>query len=95
MPENRLKFTLRRLEKLEPVDKRTKFYDTENKGLVLETFPSGAKFFRTIKRDGSSNRLITVTIGEFPSVTVEMAIKRHCELISEIINGNDPNETKR
>jgi integrase len=95
MPENRLKFTLRRLEKLEPVDKRTKFYDTENKGLVLEMFPTGAKFFRTIKRDGSSNRLITVTIGEFPSVTVEMAIKRHCELIAEIINGNDPNETKR
>ncbi|KXI27879.1 Arm DNA-binding domain-containing protein [Paraglaciecola hydrolytica] len=89
MPENRLKFTLRRLEKLEPVVKRTKFYDTENKGLVLEMFPTGAKFFRTIKRDGSSNRLITVTIGEFPSVTVEMAIKRHCELISEIINGID------
>lgn len=95
MPENRFKFTLRRLEKLESVDKRTKFYDTENKGLVLEVFPSGAKYFRTIKRDGSTNRLITVTIGEFPSVTVDMAVKRHCELISEIINGIDPNETKR
>ena len=82
MPENRLKFTLKRLKKLESVDIRIKFYDTENKGLVLEMFPSGAKFFRTIKRDDSPNRLITVAIVEFPSVSVEIAIKRHCELIS-------------
>jgi integrase len=95
MSENRFKFTLRRLEKLEPLSIRTKYYDTDNQGLVLEILPSGSKFFRTIKRHDKSNRLITVTIGTFPSVTVDMAVKRHREHVTDIVNGIDPNEAKR
>ena len=63
-----LEIHFEKAKKLDSVDIRIKFYDTENKGLVLEMFPSGAKFFRTIKRDDSPNRLITVAIGEFPQL---------------------------
>lgn len=95
MSENRFKFTLKRLEKIEAGTTRKRYYDIENAGLILEVMPSGRKVFRTKKRNGTTGIANTVTIGPFPSVTVDMAVKRHCELISEIIKGTDPNETKR
>lgn len=95
MAENRFKFTLRRLEKIEASASRERYYDTENAGLILEVLPSGRKVFRTLKRNSTSGSLNTVTIGPFPSITVDMAVKRHCELVSEIYKGIDPNETKR
>jgi integrase len=95
MADNRFKFTLRRIEKIEPSAKRDRYYDTENAGLILEVQPSGRKVFRTFKRNSTSGNLNTVTIGPFPSVTVDMAIKRHSELVSDIYKGIDPTESKR
>ena len=95
MINSKFKFTLKRIADLEPGGTRKRYYDTENRGLILEVLPSGRKVFRSIMRNGLTGIINNITIGPFPSVTVEMATKRHSDNIAEIMKGNDPNETKR
>ena len=95
MSQDKFKFTLKRISVLEPSSTRKRYYDIDNRGLILEVLPSGRKVFRTILRNGLTGMINSVTIGPFPSITVDMAIKRHSENVAEITKGNDPNETKR
>ncbi|WP_232787566.1 integrase family protein [Paraglaciecola sp. MB-3u-78] len=73
MADNRFKFTLRRIEKIEPSAKRDRYYDTENAGLILEVQPSGRKVFRTFKRNSTSGNLYTVskTLGHKSNTTTQ------------------------
>ncbi|MDU0355783.1 integrase arm-type DNA-binding domain-containing protein [Paraglaciecola aquimarina] len=95
MSDKKFKFTLRRIQNLPTSTTRTRYYDIDHRGLILEVLPTGRKVFRSIMRNGLTGIINSVTIGPFPSITVEMAIKRHAENVAEITKGNDPNETKR
>jgi integrase len=95
MNQKKFRFTLKRIQDLPTDATRTRYYDLDNRGLILEVMPSGRKVFRSIMRNGLTGIVNNVTIGPFPSITVEMAIKRHAENVAEITKGTDPNETKR
>ena len=95
MSQKKFKFTIKRIQDLPANETRTRYYDLDNRGLVLEVLPSGRKVFRSILRNGLTGQINNVTIGPFPSITVDMAIKRHADNVAEITKGSDPNETKR
>ncbi|WP_263266657.1 Arm DNA-binding domain-containing protein [Shewanella sp. SM74] len=62
-------------------------------GLILDVFPSGKKVFRfRRKRLGKD---VTVTIGEFPHLTIENVRKQAKRIILDLAEGVNPNEAKR
>lgn len=62
-------------------------------GLILEVFPSGKKVFRFRRKHLGKDT--SVTIGEFPAITIEQARRRAKQIASDFAEGTNPNETKK
>ncbi len=91
----KLNFTKKALEKIAPAPagKRTNYFDSAERGLVLRVTERGAKsfvFVRTIQ--GKNERIF---IGEFPGTTIEQARGRAAEIRAHIFEGRNPAEEKR
>ncbi len=70
---NRINFTKKALEKLPSPEKggRDTYYDEKTSGLALRVTSTGTKTFMVYRRvQGRAER---VTLGRFPSMTVEQA----------------------
>jgi integrase len=93
-PEKRFRFSKQRVEALPtPAHGRAEYRDTVTPGLVLRVTANGAKSFSLFRRvDGQPTR---VTLGTFPSVTVEQAQRRARELQGQIADGINPREAHR
>lgn len=90
-------FTKRALEQLEPRKSRYRVKDEHSRdsvsGLLLEVMPSGSKHFRFRRRLNGKD--LQVTIGRFPTTSIENARKRAVAIAAEMVQGIDPNEQKR
>lgn len=90
-------FTKRSFEQLTIEDKRYRVKDCGHrdsvKGLVLEVLPSGNFVFRFRRK--RLGRDISVTIGEFPGISIENARKCAQRIAMEIAEGKNPNEVKQ
>lgn len=86
-------FTKAKLEALAPGERRREVHDSKVPGLSLRITPTGKKTF-TCRRwvDGGPVR---VTIGPFPTVTIEQARQSATKLAAQLLNGENPNAEKR
>lgn len=91
--ENRFKFTKRRLESIEALEKVATYHDTEVKGLKLAVSAAGTKTFYVYRKiNGKPER---IKIGNFPQTAVELAVKQAEVINAEITQGKNRNEAKR
>ncbi len=92
---SKLNFTKNAIEQLPiPNTKGRIFYsDTRQPGLQLMVTNKGAKSFKVTRKH--QGRLIRVTLGRYPDMTIELARKKACEVLATIANGVNPNEEKR
>ena len=90
--KNSLRFTVKELASLEPAEKRTRYHDTGVDGLILEVYPSGTKSFRVYKRAKGAKSPSQVTLGTFPSLTIDQARTKAREALNELAMGINPNE---
>jgi integrase len=93
--ETRLNFTKTAIAALQPpASSRATYHDTKVPGLQLRVTPSGAKTFSVYRRvkGGGPER---ITIGTFPTTSVEKARRRAGQVNSAIDGGANPAEAKR
>jgi len=95
MSETHFKFTELQLTKLKPCQKRTRYYDTQMPGLVLDLLPSGYKSFRVYKKLPGTSRPLSITLGEFLSLDLDSARKLARKVMADIADGINPNDMKR
>jgi integrase len=89
---NKIVFNKKNLIDLKAGEKRQTYHDLNLKGLILDVHPSGTKTFRVYKRVKGQNSPVKVTLGTFPSLSVENAKKKAQEVLSQIVQGINPNE---
>ncbi|MEJ1372589.1 MAG: tyrosine-type recombinase/integrase [Candidatus Sedimenticola sp. (ex Thyasira tokunagai)] len=92
---NRINFTKRALEKLPSPEKgaRDTYYDEKTPGLALRVTSAGTKTFMVYRRvQGRPER---ITLGRFPSMTVEQARTKTTETNATIVKGKSPNAEKK
>ncbi len=78
---------------LPPKGKRSYYYDTKCRGLVLSITPAGTKSFQVYRKiNGKPER---ITLGKFPELTLEQARNLTAEVNAQIAVGENPNEAKR
>ena len=79
---------------LPPAGTRAVYHDTKSQGLQLRVTASGTKTFSVYRRlkSGQPER---VTLGKFPSMTVEQARKAFALINAEIESGANPAEVRR
>ena len=73
--------------------KRDYYYDSKVQGLELVVTSSGAKSFKIYRRLLSSP--VRISVGVYPQITVEEARKKGQQIISELLEGRNPNEEKK
>jgi integrase len=94
MSTTQFHFTKLRLSRLSLPEKGVlTYHDIGKAGLKLMVRPSGTKTFVLYRKvQGKPER---VTIGRYPSVTIEQARKQVDQLNAKIVQGINPNEEKR
>lgn len=95
MTKNKFRFTETSLAKLTPRKLRTRYFDTQLHGLILDVTPSGKKSFRVYKKIPSRQSPVSVTIGSSPSISLDTARKMAKRALADIAEGINPNDTKR
>ena len=87
-------FTKKFIESLEPAKagKRDYYKDSKTNGLEIMVTDKGNKSFKvTRKKDG---RVIRVTLGKYPDLSIENARQKAHEVNSQISQGINPNDAK-
>jgi integrase len=74
---------------------RATYYDTKTAGLQLRVTPAGVKTFSMYRRTKGGGTPERVTLGRFPTMTVEQARKAAATVNAEIEGGANPAEVKR
>lgn len=88
--DNKIKFTKQRLEKIPLPDKGRKVYfDIANPDLALRVTSTGRKSFVVIKK--LNGRPKYVTLGQFPSMSIQQASIKSRKVAIELSEGHDPN----
>ncbi|CAH9062352.1 hypothetical protein PSECIP111951_02672 [Pseudoalteromonas holothuriae] len=95
MSENKFRFTESALDKLTPQKKRIRYSDTQLQGLVLDITPQGRRSFRVYKKIPGRTAPVSVTLGTYPSISLEAARKMARKAMADIAEGVNPNDTKR
>jgi len=88
-------FTKAKLEALAPASRRVRYRDSKVDGLIVEVMLSGAKIFRVYKKIKGQRTPISVSLGRFPSMSIENARKQALSKIEALSQGVNPNEQKR
>jgi integrase len=73
--------------------KRSYYYDEKTPGLTVQQTITGAKTFQVYKWMG--NKSVRVTLGKYPSMTIETARKLAALILAEIASGINPNQKKK
>ena len=95
MSDTKFRFTELSLEKIESNGKRTRYYDNLLSGLILDVSVAGKKSFRVYKKIPGRETPINVTLGYFPSITLDDGRRMARKVMADIAEGINPNDTKR
>lgn len=90
----KLAFNKKNLAALKASKNRETYHDINLKGLILDIHPTGTKTFRVYKRVKGKTSPVKVTLGTFPSLTVENAKKEAQRKLAEMAQGINPNERR-
>jgi integrase len=94
MATHKINFTKRTLNSLVPPEcGRDIYHDLRTPGLELRITATGTNTFAYRRK--INGRAVRVTIGKFPTTTVEQAQKQAGDLNADIVKGHDPAESKR
>ncbi|MDX9834900.1 MAG: integrase arm-type DNA-binding domain-containing protein, partial [Desulfobulbus sp.] len=93
--ESHFSFTSNKLKNLSPKTKRYLVYDTKQPGLRLYVTPTGIKTFQFQVRSKQLDRVVTRTLGKFPSLKVEEARNQAAALLKDVNSGVDIEAIKR
>lgn len=91
--QNTFRFTRSAIKNRPIPDKRTRWHDEGQAGLILDVTPSGKMTFRVYKWFKQSP--INVTIGPYPTTTIEQARKETAKVLAQMVSGANPNEQKK
>ncbi len=78
-----------------PKGKRVDYTDPKTPGLELRVTDTGTKTFCFRQRAKSGGNPVRVTIGKFPTLTVDQARAEVAKLRAEFVKGEDPAKIKR
>jgi len=92
---NRFSFTVNRINDLEPKEKRYFVYDDKQPGLRMYVTPSGTKTFQFQFRSKKHGKVVTNTLGKYPSLKITEARGQSAGLLSEVNAGVDIESKKR
>ena len=91
-PSNKIVFNKKNILDLKAGEKRKTYHDINLKGLIVDVHPSGTKTFRVYKRVKGKSSPVKVTLGTFPSLSVESAKKKALDVLGQIVQGINPND---
>lgn len=97
MARKELNFTKDALERLplpEP-GKRAEFYDAKTSGLHVRVTSSGVKSFAVLRWIAAEGKPERITLGRFPSMSIEQARKQARQINGAISDGDNPAEAIR
>lgn len=95
MSDRKFRFTKKRLEKIPKPNTRTRYYDDAIEGLIIDVTPNHVMSFRVYKWLASENRPITITLGKFPSMTIEQSRAQAKKHLLQISDGKNPIKEKQ
>lgn len=87
---SRFNFTTERLRNLPARASRYEVRDTEVNGLVLRVTPAGVRSFSVVAWVPARQRPERVTLGRFPTVSIDTARKRARQIVGTIAEGRSP-----
>lgn len=93
--ESHFSFTYNKLKGLSATEKRFFVFDSKQPGLRLYVTPSGIKTFQFQVRSKKLNKIVTRTLGKFPSLQIEEARTQAASLLNEVNSGADIEVNKR
>jgi hypothetical protein len=91
---NHIRFTEAEISALPVTEKRTRWHDTQMPGLVLDV-TAGKKAFRVYKKLAGRATPLSVTLGDFPALTVDSARRLARKAMADMADGINPNDSKR
>lgn len=92
--KHKLRFTEAEVAAIPFSNKRTRWHDSAMPGLVLDV-TNKAKVFRVYKRIPNHHVPTSVSLGQFPALTVESARKLARKVMADMADGINPNDQKR
>ena len=95
MSDRKFRFTKKRLEAIPKPNTRTRYYDDAVEGLIIDVTPNHVMSFRVYKWLASENSPITITLGKFPSMTIEQARAQAKKHLLQISDGKNPIKEKQ
>jgi integrase len=95
MTDRKFRFTKKRLEAIPKPNSRTRYYDDALEGLIVDVSPNLIMSFRVYKWLASENRPISITLGKFPSMTIEQARNQAKKQLLQIAEGKNPTKEKQ
>ena len=90
---HKLRFTEAEVSAIPFSNKRTRWHDSAMPGLVLDV-TNKAKVFRVYKRIPNHRVPTSVSLGQFPALTVESARKLARKVMADMADGINPNDPK-
>lgn len=96
MRDNHINFIKKTIDNIPiPTNKgeRFYFYDTKINGLELMVTSTGVKSFKVYRKVGG--KPVRVTLGKYPTITIEQARKEAHRVIVELMYGKNPNKEKK
>jgi integrase len=95
MTTRKFRFTKKRLEAIPKPNSRTRYYDDAVEGLIVDVTPNHVMSFRVYKWLASENKPVTITLGKFPSMTIEQARAQSKKHLLQISDGKNPIKEKQ
>ena len=95
MSDRKFRFTKKRLEVIPKPNTRIRYYDDAVEGLIVDVTPNHVMSFRVYKWLASENRPISITLGKFPSMTIEQARTHAKKHLQQISDGKNPVKEKQ
>jgi hypothetical protein len=95
MSDRKFRFTKKRLEIIPKPSSRTRYYDDAVEGLIIDVTPNHVMSFRVYKWLASENKPVTITLGKFPSMTIEQARAQSKKNLLQISDGKNPIKEKQ
>ena len=94
MESKKFNFTKKFIESLEPADlgKRNYYKDSKINGLEIMVTDKKSKSFKVTRK--KNGKIIRVTLGPYPDLSVENARQKALEVNSQISQGINPNDAK-
>lgn len=95
MTDRKFRFTKKRLETIPKPSSRIRYYDEAIEGLIVDVSPNHVISFRVYKWLASENKPLSITLGKFPSMTIEQARAQSKKHLLQISDGKNPIKEKQ